>query len=122
MKNRFDIAIQFIDFHRFPLSIDKNHLIATDFYRFLSITLSSTPGTVTLASHTHIRSLIDILTKVFSQSFLYLLITFPGFSHLETLTSDCERISIFPTNFVGPGTLRNVVGDSVISIISIYFN
>ena len=36
MKNRqyrFDTAIQFIDFHRFPLSIDKNHLIATDFYR-----------------------------------------------------------------------------------------
>ena len=30
---------RFIDFHRFPLSIDKNHLIAIDFYRyrFLSI-------------------------------------------------------------------------------------
>ena len=32
-KYRFDTAIQFIDFHQFPLSIDKNHLIATDFYR-----------------------------------------------------------------------------------------
>ena len=33
---------QFIDFHRFPLSIDKNHLIAIDFYRyrFLSIDYS----------------------------------------------------------------------------------
>ena len=32
----------FIDFHRFPLSIDNNHLIATDFYRhqFLSIDYS----------------------------------------------------------------------------------
>ena len=32
MKNRFDTAIKFIDFHRFPLSIDKNHSIANDFY------------------------------------------------------------------------------------------
>ena len=33
---------RFIDFHRFPLSIDKNHLIAIDFYRyrFLSIDYS----------------------------------------------------------------------------------
>ena len=31
-------AIWFIDFHRFPLSIDKNHLIASDFYRL------TTPG------------------------------------------------------------------------------
>ena len=32
-------AIYFIDFHWFPLLIDKNHLIAIDFYpyRFLSI-------------------------------------------------------------------------------------
>ena len=42
MKNRqyrFDTAIYFIDFHWFPLLIDKNHLIAIDFYpyRFLSI-------------------------------------------------------------------------------------
>ena len=42
MKNRyyrFDTAIYFIDFHRFPLPIEKNHLIAIDFYRyrFLSI-------------------------------------------------------------------------------------
>ena len=35
---RFDTAIKFIDFHQFPLSIDKNHLIATDFYRL------TTPG------------------------------------------------------------------------------
>ena len=38
-----DTAIQFIDFHRFPLSIDKNHLIATEFnyrYQFLSIDYS----------------------------------------------------------------------------------
>ena len=36
MKNRyyrFNTAIWLIDFHRFPLSIDKNHLIAIDFYR-----------------------------------------------------------------------------------------
>ena len=40
-KNRYT-AIKFIDFLRFPLSIDQNHLIATDFYRhrFLSIDYS----------------------------------------------------------------------------------
>ena len=32
-KYRFDTAIQFIDFHQFPLLIAKNHLIANDFYR-----------------------------------------------------------------------------------------
>ena len=39
MKNRyyrFDQAIQFVDFHRFPLSIDKNHLIATDFFLLIT--------------------------------------------------------------------------------------
>ena len=36
-KNRYT-AIKFIDFLRFPLSIDQNHLIATDFYRL------TTPG------------------------------------------------------------------------------
>ena len=32
-KISIDTAIQFIDFHRFPLTIDKNHVVATDFYR-----------------------------------------------------------------------------------------
>ena len=43
-KISIDTAIQFIDFHRFPLTIDKNHVIATDFYRqrFLSIDYSGT--------------------------------------------------------------------------------
>ena len=35
-KYRFDKAISFIDFHRFPLSIDKNHMIATDFYQLIT--------------------------------------------------------------------------------------
>ena len=38
MKNRyyrFDTAISFIDFHRFPLSIDTNHL-TIEFYRLTS--------------------------------------------------------------------------------------
>ena len=41
MKNRshrFDTAILCIHFHRFPLLIDKNHLIATDFYRLTTPT------------------------------------------------------------------------------------
>ena len=36
MRNRyygFDTANKFVDFHPFPLSIDKNHLIAINFYR-----------------------------------------------------------------------------------------
>ena len=41
-KNQLDPAIQFIGFHRFPLSIDKNHLIATDFY------LLTTPSLIKL--------------------------------------------------------------------------
>ena len=41
-KNHLDPAIQFIDFHRFPLSIDKNYLIATDFY------LLTTPSLIKL--------------------------------------------------------------------------
>ena len=44
MKNRsyrFDTAILFTDFYRFPLSIDKNHLIATDFYRYRFYRLST---------------------------------------------------------------------------------
>ena len=41
-KNQLDTAIQFIYFHRFPLSIDKNHLIATDFY------LLTTPSLIKL--------------------------------------------------------------------------
>ena len=28
-----DTLVSFIDFHRFPSPTDKNHLIATDFYR-----------------------------------------------------------------------------------------
>ena len=46
MKNRshrFDTAILCIHFHRFPLLIDKNHLIATDFYR---LTTPTTRGVV----------------------------------------------------------------------------
>ena len=38
MKNRqyqFKTAIYFMDFHRCPLSIDKHHLIATDFIDWL---------------------------------------------------------------------------------------
>ena len=47
MRNRyygFDTANKFVDFHPFPLSIDKNHLIAINFYRcrFLSIDYSGT--------------------------------------------------------------------------------
>ena len=37
-KNRYT-AIKFIDFLRFPLSIDQNHLIATDFYRHRSLSI-----------------------------------------------------------------------------------
>ena len=29
-----NLTILFIDFHRLPLSINKNHLIATDFYHY----------------------------------------------------------------------------------------
>ena len=44
MKYRFDTAIQFIDFHRFPLSIDENHSIASDFYQL------TTPGLTTVST------------------------------------------------------------------------
>ena len=32
--NNTNLTILFIDFHRLPLSINKNHLIATDFYHY----------------------------------------------------------------------------------------
>ena len=34
---QFDTAILFTDFQQFPLSNNKNHLIATDFYRLTTL-------------------------------------------------------------------------------------
>ena len=85
MKNRyyqFDTAIWFIDFHRLSLSIDKNHLIAIDFYRdrFLSIDysgynhsyLSQEPSTLPLNcylyEHMHIER--TLLSSDYSYSML----------------------------------------------------
>ena len=68
MKNqqhRFDTAIKFINFHRFLLSIDKNHLIAIDFYRyrFLSIDCSGYDLRVMPCSREPFSNLLDVTWK-----------------------------------------------------------
>ena len=63
MKNRkyqFDTAIQFIDLHRFPLSIDKNHLIATDFY-WLTTPGIKAPKTKNWLHHTWNVALVTVV-------------------------------------------------------------
>ena len=78
---KIDTAIQFINFHRFALSIDKNHLIATDFYRhrFLSIDYSGE------RSKLSIDGTVTIFGEIFTQLYTFIIHTATSYYFTQTV-------------------------------------